>query len=91
MALKPRERAKRLEMARRFESGGDSKSEFCRREGISTCKLEYWLRNLALERGHFEGEFVEVRVSDSVATDRVLTCELELPHGVKLKFFGPPQ
>lgn len=87
-------------MARRFESGQVSKAEFCRREGISTCKLEYWLRNLEIERGAFDGEFVEVRVSDSPVEvrvsdspvpGRVVTCELELPHGVKLRFFGPPQ
>lgn len=91
MALKPGERAERLEMARRFEAGQFTKAEFCCREGISPCKLEYWRRNLELERGTFDGEFVELRISDSATPGCVVTCELELPHGVKLRFFGPPQ
>jgi hypothetical protein len=49
VALKPRARQERLAMARRFEAGDLTKSKLCRREGISGCKLKYWLKNLEAE------------------------------------------
>lgn len=92
MALKPEAREKRLAMARRFETSLVSKSEFCRQEKVSVCKLNYWLKNLAIERRQetSEGEFIEVVVSEpETSVSRRVTCEVELPHGVKLRFFGP--
>lgn len=88
MALKPKERQERLAMARRFESGGLSKYEFCRREGISRSKLDYWLKNLVREHQPVDAEFVEVVVAEPRTLQRSVTCEVELPHGVKLRFFG---
>ena len=90
MALKPEARRERLAMARRFEAGSLSKNEFCRREGISGCKLNYWLRHLEDERsrGIVDADFVEVVVTDSTSRSERVTCEVELPHGVKLRFFG---
>ena len=90
MALKPEAREERLAMARRFEAANLSKRQFCRREGISGCKLNYWLKNLELERNReaVEADFIEVVVSDSSHRQREVTCEVELPLGVKLRFFG---
>ena len=91
MRLGQKARQERLELARRFEVGSLSRTEFCKREGISKCKLSYWLKNLDLERkqGVTDTEFIEVVVSDPVARKQTVTCEVELPHGVKLRFFGP--
>ena len=91
MALKPKARQERLAMARRFETSELSRTEFCKRERISKCKLSYWLKNLDLERkqGVTDAEFIEVVVSDPVARNQTVACEVELPHGVKLRFFGP--
>lgn len=100
MALGIKARRERMEMARRFETGFLSKREFCRREQISSTKLNYWLARLDREKSQetIEGEFLEVVVSDLTQnregpchSEVQLTCELELPHGVKLRFFGPSQ
>ena len=90
MRLTSRGRQERLAMAGRFQAGGLSKTEFCRREGISKCKLAYWLKNLKLERKQdvTDAEFIEVLVSDPTSREQTVTCEVELPHGVKLRFFG---
>lgn len=91
MALKPEARQERLAMARRFERGELSRTEFCKRERISKCKLNYWLKNLELERNQHvaDAQFIEVVVSEPVRDQQQVTCEVELPHGVKLRFFGP--
>jgi len=91
MALKPEARQERLAMARRFETGGLSKNEFCRREGISGCKLNYWLKNLDKERQQVvaDAEFIEVVVTEPVVQAQEVACEVELPYGVKLRFYGP--
>lgn len=61
-----------------------------RREGISGCKLNYWLKFLASERSQrtVDAEFVEVVVTNPKPVTKKVTCEVELPHGVKLRFFG---
>lgn len=100
MALGIKARGERMEMARRFETGFLSKREFCRREQISSTKLNYWLARLDREKSQetIEGEFLELVVSDDAQTNGgtngcapQVICELELPHGVNLRFFGPSQ
>ncbi len=36
-----------------------------------------------------DAEFIEVVVTEPVSHAQEVTCEVELPHGVKLRFYGP--
>ena len=84
------QRESKLEMARRYESGSLSKAAFCRSEKVSTGSLDHWVRVLRQERlGDFvEASFVEVEVSAAPPRSERPHVEVELPFGVKLRFFG---
>lgn len=91
-------------MARRFEQTSISKDNFCKAENISMSTLDYWRQQLRLDdtfgngyafQGAVEGQFVEL-IADKPG--RVTTrppapgqrpdLEVQLPLGVKLRFFG---
>lgn len=85
------ERSERFALARRFRSSNLSKAEYCRRNGLSVNILDYWLREAAKEEsGIVEAAFFEIQVADSgpAAPARQPELEVELPLGVKLRFFG---
>jgi len=68
-----------------------SKAVFCRAEGVSNGALDHWLRVLREERtvgGFVEASFVEAEVNQIEANAAQPHVEVELPFGVKLKFFG---
>jgi hypothetical protein len=81
-------------MARRFESGSVSKAQFCRAERISSGSLDHWLRVSREEQsevGFIEANFVEVNAGARTAVpaeDQQPDIEVQLPFGVKLRFFG---
>lgn len=82
-------REKRLAMVRRFDDSELSRVDFCRREGVSVSCFDYWRAKV---RGvESPDEFIEVRVEDSqpVRATRVRkpSLEVDLPMGVKLRFF----
>lgn len=78
--LGPKDREQRLAMARRFEAGQFTKSDFCFREGISKTRLNHWLKHLADERdaSSIDADFVEVQVTEFPTPPARVTCELEL-------------
>lgn len=86
------ERRERFALARGFETSKLSKVEYCRRYQLSVNSLDYWLREAAKEeQGAVEATFFDVQVSDNSAPmlqSRQPDLEVELPLGVKLRFFG---
>lgn len=79
-------------LARAFEHSDLTKREYCRRHGLSVNSLDYWTREAAKERSEvLEAAFFEVQVTDSAPVTPP-SCqpdlEVELPMGVKLRFFG---
>ena len=88
------QRRERFALARGFETSRLSKSEYARRHGLSINVLDYWIREAAREDSSaLEAAFFEVQVTDSPVPEakmppRQPDLEVELPHGVKLRFFG---
>lgn len=92
MRYSDRERRERFALARGYRASNLSKAEYCRRCGLSVNSLDYWLRESEKEEmSAAETAFFEVRVTDSEAspTPKVQPdLEVDLPYGVKLRFFG---
>ena len=91
MRYSDRERRERFALARAFETSGLTKSEYCRRHGLSTGSFDHWLREASRsESGTLEGSFIEISVADSAPaiSPQQPDLEVELPLGVKLRFFG---
>ena len=92
MRYRDRERRERLALARAFETSNLSKAEYCRRHGFSAGSLDYWCREARKEQvGGIVEAFFEVQVADSAPASLPLRqpdLEVELPLGVKLRFFG---
>lgn len=85
------ERRERFALAQGFRSSNLSKAEYCRRNGLSASNLDYWLREAVKEEsGVVEAAFFEIQVADGVPSTpaRQPDLEVELPLGVKLRFFG---
>jgi hypothetical protein len=92
MRYSDRERRERFALARAFEHSNMTKAEYCRRHGLSVNSFDYWSREAAKEEPQaLEPTFFEIQVTDSqpvAATPRQPDLEVELPLGVKLRFFG---
>ncbi len=91
MRYNDRQRRERLALARGFETSKLSKAKYCRQHGLSVNSLDHWLREATKEeRGAVEATFFEVQVSDgpTSVSSRQPDLEVELPLGVKLRFFG---
>ena len=91
MRYSDRERRERFALARAFETSGLTKSDYCRRHGLSVNSFDYWLREAAKgESGAMDAAFFEITVADSAPTlsPRQPDLEVDLPLGVKLRFFG---
>ncbi len=86
------ERLERCALARGFKSSNLSKAEYCQRHGLSRSSLDYWVREAdKVDPGDLEeGSYFEVQVTDSapIKALRQPDLEIELPLGVKLRFFG---
>ena len=94
MGLSIQEKRTKIEMAQRFLSSQLSKTQFCEKENISKRVLTYWLKRLEEQTcaQTDEGQFLQIDIKESqkpLSPDKPkITCELELPHGVKLRFYG---
>lgn len=92
MRYNDRERCERLALARAFGQSNLTKAEYCRRHGLSVNSLGYWIREAAKEKSEsLEAAFFEVQVTDSAPVTPSSSqpdLEVELPMGVKLRFFG---
>lgn len=93
MRYSDRERNERFTLARAFESSKMTKAEYCRRHGMSVSSFDYWRSEAAKEEaGTVEAAFFEIQVADSRTSvsqpARQPDLEVELPLGVKLRFFG---
>jgi hypothetical protein len=86
------ERQRRIALARGFDASNLTKAEYCRRHGLSANSFAYWYSeaNKAQPEGIVEAAFFQVQVEEGppVATPRQPDLEVELPLGVKLRFFG---
>lgn len=84
------QRRQRLELVRSFPKSGLSRTEFCRRHNLPVSTFDYWRRTAQIEEASstFEGQFVEVRVEDTEDLRSTQDMEIELPYGVKIRFFG---
>lgn len=86
------ERRERFALARAFEASNLTKAEYCRRHGLSVNSLSYWSRAAAkAESEALEATFFEIQVTDSAPVappSRQPDLEVDLPLGVKLRFFG---
>jgi hypothetical protein len=86
-----KERRQRLALVRSFPKSGLSRAEFCRCHDLPVSTFDYWRHTARLEgvEGTVDGHFVEVHVEDAPQeTERRPEMEVELPYGVKLRFFG---
>ena len=89
-------REDRLAMARRFEQANISKDHFCKAESVSMSTLDYWRHQLRVnDQGALEAQFVELVVDEPgrvgtrpPAPGQRPDLEVQLPLGVKLRFFG---
>lgn len=92
MRYSDRERRERFALARAFGQSNLTKAEYCRRHGFSAGSFDYWCREARKEKnGGIEEAFFEVQVADSTPVTRPSRqpdLEVELPLGVKLRFFG---
>lgn len=92
MRYNDRERRERFALARAFEQSNLTKAEYCRRHGFSTGSFEHWRREAKkAENGGIVEAFFQVQVADSTPVNppsRQPDLEVELPLGVKLRFFG---
>jgi len=88
MAEKKRARRSREEwhrLVKRYEAGGLSPKEFCRREGLNENTFRLWRgRVRSADRG--PAPFVEV--VPAAAPEPSWSIELELPSGAKLRLRG---
>ena len=86
------ERRERFALARAFGTSNLTKAEYCRQHGLSSNSLDHWIRELAkAEQGTIERSFFEIEMTDGptvVPQPRQPDLEVELPLGVKLRFFG---
>ena len=75
------------EIIRRFESSGQSTSEFCRREGLALSSLQRWRRQLGSSAA---AAFVELEPTTAASAQPGTGWSLEvtLPNGVGLQFRG---
>ncbi len=86
-----KERRQRLALVRDFQESRLSRAEFCRRRDLPVSTFDYWRRTARIEEAQstVDGHFVEVHVEDAhQETGPRLEIEVELPYGVKLRFFG---
>lgn len=86
-----KERRQRLELVKGFRESGLSRAEFCRHHGLPVSTFDYWRRAARIEEAEstVDGHFVEVHVEDAhQETEPRPEMEVELPYGVKLRFFG---
>lgn len=92
MRYSDRERQHRLALARGFDASNLTKVEYCRRHGLSANSFAYWYSQAKDQQseGIVESAFFQVQVEDGppAATSRKPDLEVELPLGVKLRFFG---
>lgn len=86
------ERQRRIALARGFDESNLTKAEYCRRHSLSANSFAYWYSEAhkAQSEGIMEAAFFQVQVADTLpaATPRQPDLEVELPLGVKLRFFG---
>ena len=90
------ERQRRFALVKSFPESGLSRAEFCRRHGLTVNSFNYWLKEMRIQGvgSITDTEFVEVQIAEDPEFTRVprqAEVELELPHGVKLRFFGVSQ
>ena len=86
-----KQRSQRLALVRSFPESGVSKAEFCKQHDLPMSTFDYWRRTVQIEDAEnmVDGHFVEVHVESARAEpDRQPTMEVELPYGVKLRFYG---
>lgn len=86
-----KERRQRLALVRSFPESGLSRAEFCRRHDLPVSTFDYWRRTARIEEAEstVDGHFVEVLVEDVAKEPEWRPeMEVELPYGVKLRFFG---
>ena len=86
-----KERKQRLALVRSFPESGLSRTEFCKRHRLPVSMFDYWRRAARIDAAEeaVEGRFVEVRIEDAPdKADQRPEMEVELPYGVKLRFFG---
>lgn len=85
-------RRERFALARAFGTSELTKAEYCRRHGLSTNSLDHWIREAAKQDSEtIEGAFYEIQVAADAPTAfqaRQPDLEVDLPLGVKLRFFG---
>ena len=88
---KRRDLKQQLELARKFERSSFSRQEFAKMHGVCASTLDLWRRHLKTrELDTVDAEFTELTIVEAPekrAAD--LVVELELPHGVKLRIYGP--
>lgn len=85
---KRRTAAEAREIVARFEASGLTMPEFCRREGLARSVLCYWKKRLREAQGEAPGQFVELRMPETVDSWGLAPGELELslPGGVTLRW-----
>ena len=94
MRYNDRQRRERLALARGFETSKLSKAKYCRQHGLSVNSLNYWIGEATKEESRaVETAFYEIKVTDAPVSSRQEPprqpdLEVELPLGVKLRFFG---
>lgn len=93
MRYSDRGRRERFALARGFGTSNLSKAEYCRRHGLSVNSFDYWSREATKEEsGAVEAAFFEIQIADSATVTtpplRQPELEVELPLGVKLRFFS---
>jgi hypothetical protein len=74
-------------IAVRFESSGLSQSEFSRREGLVTSRLNYWLRKFG-KSASSNSSFVELPRAGSNSAANFAEIELDFSSGLKLRIRG---
>ena len=90
------ERQRRFALVKSFPESGLSRAEFCRRHGLTVNSFNYWLKEMRIQGAESitDAKFVEVQIAENPEFTRIsqqADVELELPHGVKLRFFGVGQ
>lgn len=89
------ERERMLALASDYAGSGLGRAEYSRLHGLHVSKLDYWLRKWRDEQSStdvLDSEFIELDFGGLVRSDAtpgaLPDVELELPHGVKLRFFN---
>lgn len=94
MRYNKRQKDERRALARRFEQSELSKTDYARQHGLSVNSLNYWIGEATKEESRaVETAFYEIKVTDGPVSSRQdpprqPDLEVELPLGVKLRFFG---